>query len=399
MTPIRQRHRAAPRVPTGLVALIFVGCGSASPPRPYYDSTGFQQAPAATGQRGALAATVRARLKGRTVSVRERGAVRLVAPAKFDELSVAVLQALLVVGDDDRRGAEADLLIPVRGEGTYPVSVVIETGGALIAELGPRVKWATPRGEGDLRAQFGTGPLQQTGRSHWDEPSRLALQTALERLSATERKLLVAMPFVRAPNGVPRERAGQHVLRNCGERLFVYDRAFQSQGVQFVGRPDAPLPASALTVLHELGHALHSRPGRLAFCAYEKRHAALEATLAAFNGKVKRVNQLGRQGKRAEAEKLGQAMERDRARIQSENAQLSKLADRAAALVRSGPVLAAYNKALGGRPAPTRYGEVSVQESFAESFALYHADPDALGRVLPGVLEWFQAGGHLKALE
>ncbi|MDF3823544.1 hypothetical protein P3G55_26970, partial [Leptospira sp. 96542] len=38
------------------------------------------------------------------------------------------------------------------------------------------------------------------------------------------------------------------------------------------------------------------------------------------------------------------------------------------------------------------------QESFAESYALFHADPKALLRARPAVYRWFASGGHVKAM-
>ena len=87
-----------------------------------------------------------------------------------------------------------------------------------------------------------------------------------------------------------------------------------------------------------------------------------------------------------------------RAAMQQLDEESSDLADRAAELLAMGPVLAAYDAALDGAPAPTEYGESHIKESFAESFALFRADPEALERVLPRVHAWFQAGGHLRAL-
>lgn len=63
-----------------------------------------------------------------------------------------------------------------------------------------------------------------------------------------------------------------------------------------------------------------------------------------------------------------------------------------------GPVLAAYERALDGKPAPTRYGEASLRESFAEAFSLFRADPAALRRVLPRAFSWFEGGGHVRAI-
>ena len=67
-------------------------------------------------------------------------------------------------------------------------------------------------------------------------------------------------------------------------------------------------------------------------------------------------------------------------------------------LVASNPVLEGYLAALAGQPAPTDYGNSSTKESFAEAFALFHVDPNALKRTRPAVYEWFAARGHINAL-
>ncbi|MFO0576905.1 MAG: hypothetical protein U1A78_23120 [Polyangia bacterium] len=62
----------------------------------------------------------------------------------------------------------------------------------------------------------------------------------------------------------------------------------------------------------------------------------------------------------------------------------------------SEPVLDSYRAARGWMRGPTPYGAKSLAESFAESFSLFRADPDALVRVAPQVHEWFLAGNHLR---
>ena len=76
-------------------------------------------------------------------------------------------------------------------------------------------------------------------------------------------------------------------------------------------------------------------------------------------------------------------------------ARIENLEARALALVAEGPIVQAYGEALDGADAPTRYGEASLTESFAEAFALFRADPQALERVAPGALRWFRAGRHV----
>lgn len=63
-----------------------------------------------------------------------------------------------------------------------------------------------------------------------------------------------------------------------------------------------------------------------------------------------------------------------------------------------GPVLAVYGELDGSTRGPTPYGRTDIAESFAESFALFKADPTALRRVNPEVYRWFAQGRHLKAL-
>ena len=61
-----------------------------------------------------------------------------------------------------------------------------------------------------------------------------------------------------------------------------------------------------------------------------------------------------------------------------------------------GPVLSAYKRVKGKSRGPTPYGTTSLAESFAESFALYRVDPNALRRVMPKVYRWFKSGDHIK---
>ena len=51
--------------------------------------------------------------------------------------------------------------------------------------------------------------------------------------------------------------------------------------------------------------------------------------------------------------------------------------------------------ARGVERGPTPYGAGNIWESYAEAYALWHADPDALRRTMPATAEWFANGGHL----
>jgi hypothetical protein len=48
--------------------------------------------------------------------------------------------------------------------------------------------------------------------------------------------------------------------------------------------------------------------------------------------------------------------------------------------------------------APTMYGQTSTEEAFAECFALFHVDPQALKRTAPKVFDWFDRGEHIRVM-
>jgi len=59
------------------------------------------------------------------------------------------------------------------------------------------------------------------------------------------------------------------------------------------------------------------------------------------------------------------------------------------------PAAVALQKVLGKTSPPTLYGRTSVEEAFADCFALFRLDRAALKRAAPRALQWFDSGGHL----
>ena len=45
------------------------------------------------------------------------------------------------------------------------------------------------------------------------------------------------------------------------------------------------------------------------------------------------------------------------------------------------------------------YANFSLGEAFAESFALFRLDPDALIRIDPKMYQWFEDEGHLQIMQ
>lgn len=351
------------------------GCGS-SRPSTFYDSTTIQRPSIRASERAAYEAQLTGTQPVTVDGVRQ--------PARY---SLAVLQAVAVLEGRGHFGAEVDLLVDVVGKGRVPVQVRINPQGAMQINEGRVWRPAPPPSLEALRSALGAGPLS----GPWNTAARRGLAAALKLLSPRERALFAQLPLIRKPKTRRGHRGAEYMQRDCAERIEIYDRAFLGHNQQFIGAPGTPVPVLAFTLLHELGHAVHNRPERLAFCA-------LAAQTDAFNAQVKRYNAAVSRYNRAPSSRYEAQVNQASRRLEARRTGFKRLNARHEAMQAHNPVLAAYQKALGTRPAPTIYGGTSVKESFAESFALYKADPAALRRVLPKVLRWFEGGGHLRAL-
>jgi hypothetical protein len=149
-------------------------------------------------------------------------------------------------------------------------------------------------------------------------------------------------------------------------------------------------------VLHELGHALAYLPALRSACHSQDARAKASRLTTELNTLVDRYNASSAREQARLAPGLA-ALRSEHRQASLDNA--TATADTNALAKSGGPVLAAYAKALAGRPAPTLYGATNRGESFAEAFALHHLDPEALRRIVPEAAEWFARGGHLIAAE
>lgn len=262
------------------------------------------------------------------------------------------------------RGAELDLLVDV-GRGPRPVTL----------------RW-TPDRRAEL-AWSDTAPpfvtitadalVRRTGiggfdGEAWTEPELGAVSIALAHLSLPERETLRGVRFTRgvlSPR-VPGRELAFFDPSTEPPSLWFFDLAFANENGAFVGPVDAPEPPGAMTALHEFGHVIADVPLRRAYRAYVE---AFDAWRAASDPETART-----------LRKVA------RARYRTYRA-----------WGRSGPVVEAWEALRAGRIGPSSYGYRNPDESFAEAFALYHLDPAALDRALPGAVAWFAAETHLVA--
>lgn len=319
-----------------------------------------------------LAAAVEQHLAaGRLSSVgvaTEPGAVRSVQADGLTELPPEALYALHLCARRWCRGAELDLIVPGPGD-PRPVQIQVSLQReAVLAWTEPVRERAPPRAEPAMRTltqRYGLAGFEVEGGASWADGEVAVVRSALGLLDVRERSAVRGLVFVRAPTrkGVPASELAYYDPRYEPVRIEVYDRAFAWHEFGFVGPVDDRQRTSALVVLHEVGHSVADIPLRRAYRHYLELEAQVEGS-----------------------------SDPDDARRRAKEAHAAYRS-----LGKRGPVLAAYRKIRTGRRGPTTRRQRGALESFAESFALFHADPDALQRAMPEVYAWFAAGGHLTA--
>jgi hypothetical protein len=289
---------------------------------------------------------------------------------------VEVLVAMAIAAREPFRGVELDLRIATQERGTHFVTLVHELDGPLhvtdVAADAVRPVESPAEKEAELRDLYGIGRLDADAA--WSPSERQSLGRALSLLSQRELAELRGIELRRMdrPKRVlPAKGAcGLAAIERAQRWIEIYDCAFRDDDIVFVGDPRAPDRASVRILLHELGHALAGAP------------------LLRFHQDAQRLSQdLARESARSEgapSPRLTRLAERLRAAVQ-----------RVGASPPAGPVVTAFSRLPGAAGGITSYGRQSAAEAFAEAFSLYHTDPEALRRVCPAALEFFERGGHL----
>lgn len=339
-------------------------CVSAVPQRAeaaarYYESAVINLPRIDAAKASRYRATVRQRVRqGRIGAVSwsargKRGSASLVLgrrgkESKLRRVPLAAIGALAHLSGPKFWGAEIDVLVRVKGKGTFPVTLWLEPGGDVTLAMGKRISSGRLRGPGKrsdpnaIRAAYKTGEIKGAGRG-WSSSELLVLDGALSRLHRDERRVLRGVKLLRASLGRQPLQAGLYSMDSRGHyRLRMFNRAFASGRAGFVGPVGSPNPRAAWTVIHELGHAISGWPARRAFEQGEFR--------------------------------LGKKLQK------------------------SNSVLKGFRKARGASRGPTPYGRAALVESFAECFALFHLDPQGLARWNRNVFLWFESGGHREHL-
>ncbi len=326
------------------------------------------------------------------------------SPPTIDWLPLPVLFATRFILNPKLKGLEVDLYVQTEADGYTPVTAIQELDGRVRIQMGAARKTLLPEGGAPtpaaLSARFGIGAVTADDRQ-WQPIELYALEQALGLLAPAELATLSSLPFVRkqraerATKSLPPDKVWGLYEGNAGDdqprRIFLYDTKEKHENSLFIGDPGQAYPIVTMCLLHEMGHAL-------ADFARIQAYRTRNQQISQHNELVERWNALlaadRLQG--AERDELKQKLAQIRAESDGYEPQFMQTKrdyDRS-----HGPVHATYRRVRGPDRGPTEYGRTDIEESFAESFALYKADPAALRRIYPEVHDWFAAGGHLQAL-
>lgn len=331
-----------------VVVVVAGGCGRS---HLFYDARELRHLAFTPDQKTALERELAGKLAGKElVVVDEDGRKKPVSTSSsgLKSLSLRELGALWLVLSTGDVGGEANVRVRV-GRGRSPVSVIVDLDGNVEVHSGKDERPDEPApSENDIRERF---HLKTSLPGKWEESERRALQDALELLNDAELDVVRDIPFDRESKGGRDEsQAALYTLQGCKARIHLYPSGIKSDRFRFVGDARAPKSAVLHSLLHEIGHAVAAAPARALYCEAEDRPKQRNAL-------VSQANDLMSAG---------------------------------------GAAVASHEAALDGEPAVTDYGATSPQESFAESFALFHVDAAALKRARPKVFAYFARGGHLK---
>ena len=380
-------HLAYPPLLMTVSGLLLLACGASSAnitlKGHHYNATVIRHAPLKPNQKRAIIADIIPRLSGLTLVVISNKKKRKVKPSKttLGRLSLAMLGGIRIALMSSHPGAEMDLMVRVKGQYPTPVQVLWNLDQTLWVEAGDQTTFA-PQKEGPIGLRF------QAGSGRWASVEKAHVRAAIKRLNQAERKVVRNIPLIRERNKRKTgwAKGGLYEQKGCFARIRMYSHAFAGRHLRFSGDPNRPLAKTTATILHEVAHAFHHAPSRRAYCELERRTKTFEKRRIAYNQRIKgTIKAISARETRKELRWLD-----------AERKRLDALLKKADTLSRKGPVLIAYEKVLNGRLGPTVYGASALEESFAEAFALFHADKAALTRIWPDVAAWFKRGGHLE---
>lgn len=365
--------------------------------RPYYEAVpiGFDESPQEVDREDWIA-SLEQRMEASSLRELEiqldRGTVGFGVPfnrnVRLEGLPVAVIAALGSIAKPERRGVESDLFVTAERT-SVSMTGRHELDGRLVLQLrdvgppGADGSDAAPD-SAELSRRFEIGPLVD-GDARWSAAERASVAIALAQLPAPDLAVIAGLPFRRyaKPPLEISDAAAYYRQAGVERTVDLFDATFRLEGEVFVGSPAAPFDYSVRVLIHEIGHAV----------AMEKPYNAVHGLIARWESLALLYHHLAEfsvSGIRSERERLRAIHER----LRDMQRPLGRFRQAAAGgTLHASPVHTAFVEATGGH-GPTPYGTTKLSEAFAESYMLFLLDPEALARIDPAALAFFQSGAY-----
>lgn len=275
--------------------------------------------------------------------------------------------------------AEVDLRLSHQTKGARIVSAAVEPNDVI--QVSHSRSWSPTYGHVSrsvIQEHYRLKAIRN-GNAQWTSEELAVLADTLTFLTPSEKKFLQGVSFVRehkSQRGLAASYRFQSRHNRIHQRIDVYDLTFRGQNMGFVGGIANPKSVAHLVILHEIAHLICNQPTA-------SKISKLNQLMNEHNRLVSQFNQHNTPVLRERIEMLAREIEQ----VQST---IDRLGD--------GPIVEAYKANRTSRRGPTRYSDQSIEEAFAESYAMFKLDPLALKRTDLGAYRWFQSGAYLELL-
>ncbi len=227
------------------------------------------------------------------------------------------------------------------------------------------------------------------GDKDWTDAEIAILNSALSRLAGDEKSVVRDYQFIRWSTKEARAKGDPSYKDPAGDdecalhemdlaaasyKISVYDACFSD--------PEAKsdtafgIDKGEFHIMHEIGHAME--------------HAELRKTYEAYDAANKAYNDYVEKNK---GKNITKAMEAEADRLTKVEEAAKKAMDDA-----TGRALKEFTALMSGKDAITKYGEEGHEESFAEMFAAFKANPELVRKNYPEVHAWLVGKGFLKKI-
>ena len=342
----------------------------------YYDTTGLITSKITTEDAELARALVKAELDKTDGFVQHWGTNEQYSMDSLDWAQVYALYHLMF--DKDQSFEERDIRLRSATEKRI-VSVRQEPKG--LWKISKSRKWE-PRYREVSSAQLQELYLFsafQNKSGTWTDEQLAIVAEALRVLEPREVMYLRGLTWIREKGNSRRGLAGLFRYENVGDgttqSITLYDKAFKGLPYSFCGTIEKPHSSAHVVIVHELGHLIADQP-RIAYGnQYNK-------TVDEFNALVSQFN-------RTQDQSLLSKIDRLQSAIASMEAN---------PVTSDGPIVESFLAHRSGSRGPTRYADFSNGEAFAESYALYKLDPEALIRIDPPLYKRFASKAYIDML-